>query len=158
MNFATRWAGKEYRSRTFAKAHPGSYPEAKRAADSYAPGTTHSIHYNPANPEEIYANAGYTPDFFLLPIALTGIGLLFLVVALWFGIFQGRVSVRDPNFVSALGWLFTLIGVGLLLGGLWFGYSVRKMLRTWPVVDARVSSSWQLSAMFNKEEARIVDR
>ncbi len=141
VEFRYAIGGKEYRSRLSRKLTPAAIRKRSGWRVAYAPGTEHTIHYNPANPEEIYADAGYTLDFFLLPIALTGIGLLFLLVALWFGIFQGRVSVRDPNFASALGWLFTLIGVGLLLGGLWLGHSVRKMLRTWPAIDAQVRTS-----------------
>jgi hypothetical protein len=54
-----------------------SYGEMKRMADTYAPGTRHTIRYNPANPNDIRFNAGYNFGFFFLPLLLGGMGVVF---------------------------------------------------------------------------------
>ncbi len=52
---------------------------AQMIADTYAPGTRHTIRYNPANPNDIRFNAGYTPEFFVVPLVL-GIPGVFLTL------------------------------------------------------------------------------
>ena len=54
-----------------------SYSEMKRMADTYTPGTRHTIRYNPADPNDIRFNAGYNFGFFFLPVLLGGMGVVF---------------------------------------------------------------------------------
>ena len=54
-----------------------SYSEMKRMADTYTPGTRHTIRYNPANPNDIRFNAGYNFGFFMLPVVFGGMGVVF---------------------------------------------------------------------------------
>ncbi len=54
-----------------------SYTSMKHMADVYAPGTRHPIRYNPADPNDIRFNAGYTFGFFFLPVLLGGMGIGF---------------------------------------------------------------------------------
>jgi hypothetical protein len=54
-----------------------SYPEMERMADTYAPGTRHTIRYNPADPKDIRFNAGYSFAFFRLSVILGGVGVVF---------------------------------------------------------------------------------
>lgn len=53
------------------------YTAMKRIADSFGPGTRHMIRCNPADSNDIRMNAGYNFGFFLLPILMGGMGLLF---------------------------------------------------------------------------------
>ena len=134
--------GKEYVSKTLATTNSTSYPVAKRASDSYSPGSEHVIHYNPANPGEIYSNAGYTLDFFSLPLALLGVGAVFIAVSLWFGIPRKAAKQFDQKFVQKLfGWVFALLGVGLLLIAVWTAYATSRREKTWRAVDAQVTAS-----------------
>jgi hypothetical protein len=50
--------------------------EMKRMADTYAPGTRHTIRYNPAMPNDIRFNAGYNFGFFLDAVILGGMGVI----------------------------------------------------------------------------------
>jgi Protein of unknown function (DUF3592) len=55
---------------------------AQMTANNYAPGTRHAIRYNPANPNDIRFNAGYSVEFFLTPILFAVFGLSLV----WFGL------------------------------------------------------------------------
>jgi Protein of unknown function (DUF3592) len=46
-------------------------------ADRYSVGSRHSIRYNPARPEDIYVEAGYTLSFFKVTAFCLGLGGLF---------------------------------------------------------------------------------
>lgn len=59
-----------------------SYPEMKRMADTYAPGTRHTIRYNPADPNDVRFNAGYNFGFFFLPVVFGGMGVVFTGVGI----------------------------------------------------------------------------
>jgi hypothetical protein len=134
--------GKEYEAKTFATTNSTGYPEAKRLSDSYSPGSEHLIHYNPADMGEIYSNAGYTLDFFRLPIILLTIGAFFIGVFLWFAIPRTRAIRLDEILVwTLLGWGFALLGVVLVLAAGWSGYTTARILKTWPTVDAQVTNS-----------------
>ena len=135
--------GTEFVSKTVAKSDTVSYPEARRIANSYSAGTQHVIRYNPDDPADVRANAGYTLDFFLWPIALVGLGLAFIFIPLGTLVATRRpAKARDPaQGMMLMGGLFAVVGVGLILIGGWIGYSTRTMLKTWPAVDAQVISS-----------------
>ena len=69
--------GKEYRTPAKSGYSTSSYEDMKIEADTFAPGTRHPIRLNPANPRDIYYNAGYTAGFFLLSIISGGLGIVF---------------------------------------------------------------------------------
>lgn len=70
-------SGKEYRTPSSSPYSSSSYTEMKKTADTYAAGTTHSIRYNPADPNDIRFDVGYNFGFFFLPILLGAMGLVF---------------------------------------------------------------------------------
>jgi energy-converting hydrogenase Eha subunit E len=135
--------GTEFVAKTVAKSDAVSYPEARRIANSYSAGTQHVIHYNPADPADVRANAGYTLDFFLWPIALVGFGLALIFIPLGaLAATRRPAKLRDPaQGMMLIGGLFAVVGVCLIFIGGWIGYSTRTMLKTWPAVDAQVISS-----------------
>jgi hypothetical protein len=63
VEFRYRVGGMEYVSKTITNSDAVDYPEAKRIANSYAPGSWHVVRYDPTDPADIRANAGYTLDF-----------------------------------------------------------------------------------------------
>jgi len=53
-------------------------------------GSVHQIRYNPENPADIRIQVGYNIHFFVIPIFITGVGLIFAVVAaVFFGLSRG---------------------------------------------------------------------
>jgi len=87
IDFRYTVGGKEYTSPTGADYSTSSYASMKQKVDSYPPGTHHLIRYNPANPNDISYDAGYTFGFFAAPLIMGFVGLGFTVVgaALFFG-------------------------------------------------------------------------
>ena len=84
--------GKEYLTTSDAGYSTSSYPEMKRLADKFAPGTRHAIKYNPADPNDIRFNAEYSFGFFLLPVIFGGLGLVFSLVGIVLLVVASRVS------------------------------------------------------------------
>jgi len=72
--------GKVYNTPATSSYQTSNYTAVKRQLDAFAPGTTHSILYNPADPDDIRFDAGLTLGFFLLPFILGVIGLPFSVI------------------------------------------------------------------------------
>jgi hypothetical protein len=99
IDFRYEVGGKVYTSPAGSDYSTSDYAEMKQKVDTYAPGTHHPIRYNPANPNDIRYDAGYTFGFFLGPLILLGVGLgftgagasLFLL-----GWVLGRVKIRCP--------------------------------------------------------------
>lgn len=118
------------------------YPQAKRRADQYSPGSRHAIRYDPRRPSEIVADAGYTPAFFRDPLLVGGIGILVVLLTCRFG-FRTRQPAkrRDPRqrwrvagvFFAALGIVVLAIAGRKAL----LEYSVVK---NWPATEAQVVS------------------
>ena len=77
IEFRYALKGKDYVTPSDPGYSTSSYPEMRRIADTFAPGTTHLIRYNPANPNDIRFNAGYTFGFFFLPVLFGGLGIVF---------------------------------------------------------------------------------
>lgn len=69
--------GKDYVTPSTTGYSSSSYPEMKRKADSYPPGSRHVIRYNPQDPNDIRFNAGFNFGFFLLPLLMGGMGVVF---------------------------------------------------------------------------------
>ena len=65
-----------------------SYNSMRRAAERFSPGSRHPIRYNPQNPADIRFNAGYTLEFFGVPVFLGVFGLIFLLVS--FAVFRAK--------------------------------------------------------------------
>jgi Protein of unknown function (DUF3592) len=134
--------GREFVSKTVPTSNAGSYPAARQLANSYSRGSQHVIRYDPANPADIRANAGYTLDFFLGPIAAMGLGLAFIFIPLWaFRAEQTSSKWRNPSRgMRLIGGVFAAVGLGLISVGSWTGYSIRTA-KPLPAVNAQVSSS-----------------
>ncbi len=50
-------------------------------------GSVHQIRYNPENPSDIRIQVGYNIHFFVIPVFITGVALIFVVLAaLFFGV------------------------------------------------------------------------
>jgi len=69
--------GKEYQTPASSGYKTSSYKEMKHTVDIFAPGTQHALLYDPADPSEIRWDAGYNFSFFLVPICLGGMGIIF---------------------------------------------------------------------------------
>jgi hypothetical protein len=90
--------GKEYLTPSDPGYSTSSYPEMKRLANRFAPGTRHPIKYNPADPNDIRFNAGFSFGFFLLPIILGGMGLVFSLLGIVFLVVsRSGVSLQCPS-------------------------------------------------------------
>jgi hypothetical protein len=77
--------GEEYVTPSTTGYSSSSYPEMKRKADAFPPGSHHVLRYNPSDPNDVRFNAGYNLGFFFLPLIMvtmgvvfTGIGVLFI--------------------------------------------------------------------------------
>jgi len=100
IDFRYTVGGKQYTAPTGTDYSTSDYAEMKGKVDTYAPGTHHPIRYNPANPNDIRYDAGYTFGFFLAPLIFAGAGLMFAVTGA--GLFLvgwaiGRAKVRCPS-------------------------------------------------------------
>ena len=76
--------GKEYLTPGSSSYQSSSYREMKRKAEKYPPGSRHSIHYNPADPEDIRFDVGYNFGFFFVPVLLGGMGVVFTAFGVGF--------------------------------------------------------------------------
>lgn len=68
---------REFKTPATSSYKTSSYTEMKRQADIFAPGTTHALLYDPADPNDIRYDAGYNFSFFLAPVILGGMGVIF---------------------------------------------------------------------------------
>jgi hypothetical protein len=85
--------GKEYTTPSASPYSTSSYAEMKRKVDAYAPGTTYSIRYNPADANDIRFDVGFNFGFFFLPALLGGIGVVFFLVG--GGLLMGSRKARN---------------------------------------------------------------
>ncbi|MDR3674973.1 MAG: DUF3592 domain-containing protein [Acidobacteriota bacterium] len=76
IDFGYTVGGKQYTTPSGSGYFTSDYAEMKQKVDTYAPGTRHPIRYNPANPNDIRFDAGYTFGFFLGPLILAVVGLM----------------------------------------------------------------------------------
>ena len=79
--------GEEYKSFVSAPYVSRSYKVQQEFGEKYAPGSRHSIRYNPENPNDIRFEVGYKIRFFFVPVLLgfigivfSGLGLIFMLV------------------------------------------------------------------------------
>jgi hypothetical protein len=135
--------GVEFVTKTVPATGTSSYPQAKRVADHFSPGTQHAIRYNPSHPAEINANAGYTLDFFLHPIVLAGAGVLILFLTQRFVVrIRAPAKKRDRDRAwGMIGGFITAVGILVLLSLGWIAYSDYRIVKTWPTVNAQVTSN-----------------
>ena len=100
IDFRYSVGGKQYTSPAGRDYSSSSYAEMKQKVDTYAPGTHHPIRYNPANPNDIRYDAGFSFEFFLAPfiLAITGIMFTFGGVAMFVvARVVGRANVGCPS-------------------------------------------------------------
>jgi hypothetical protein len=135
--------GEEFVAKTVPATGTSSYPQAKRVVDHFSEGTQHAIRYNPSHPAEINANAGYTLDFFLQPIVLAGAGVLILFLTKRFVVrIRAPAKERDRDRAwGMIGGFITAVGIVVLLSLGWIAYSDYRIVKTWPTVNAQVTSN-----------------
>jgi hypothetical protein len=95
MEFRYAVNGKDFLTPASSSYKTSSYVEMKRQADIFAPGTHHTVLYNPVEPSDIRYDAGYNFSFFLAPTILGGMGIIFTGVGalVWF-LFRSAGIVR----------------------------------------------------------------
>jgi len=92
--------GNQYTTPAASNFSTSNYAEMKQKVDTYAPGTHHPIRYNPANPNDISYDAGFTFGFFLGPLifGIVGLGFTTLGAAVFYGGWAiGRAKARCPS-------------------------------------------------------------
>jgi hypothetical protein len=128
--------------------YSNDWSKAAHAVDSARARGTAALLIDPAHPTHITLDPGYTFDFFLWPVVLAGIGLVFLLLGLSTGMSARRArssqqtSSRDrttpvmarPAFLAVIGVLFAGTGVSLLV------HAVHQRVH-WDTVEARVDSA-----------------
>jgi len=82
LTFHFNLHGQEYTASRDRGYTSSSYSSMEKMAARFAPGTRHAIRYNPQRPVDIRFNAGYTLEFFAIPLFLLVFGLIFLLVGL----------------------------------------------------------------------------
>jgi len=58
-----------------------NYQRKQKQAAQYPPGSRHRIRYSPADPTDIRIHVGYNLEFFMVPVFITGLGLIFAAPA-----------------------------------------------------------------------------
>jgi hypothetical protein len=91
--------GREYLTPASSSYKSSSYVEMKRKADLFAPGTQHTLLYDPVEPSDIRYDAGYNFSFFLVPTILGGMGIVFTGVGalVWFLFRSAGVALLCPS-------------------------------------------------------------
>ena len=98
MDFQYTVNGKEYLTPASLDYSTDDYAAIQRIVGDYAPGTQHSLRYNPSDPNDIRFDVGYTFGFFSVPIVLGGMGLIFsgIAMGLWYVSFS-KSKLRCPS-------------------------------------------------------------
>ena len=132
---------------------PGYETASREAMETklkdFAPGSQHPIRYNPASPDTLIFNAGYTSDFFTLPLVLSLTGLILIGIGAA-PVMLGRVrqpAKADENaaddtdgVVKMVGGTFAAIGALILAVALAMNLNLMSR-QTWPKTEATVARS-----------------
>jgi len=97
VRFAYIAAGRPYVGVIHSNHLSTNRARKEKQAQQFPIGSRQPIRYNPADPRDIRAQAGYNVHFFAVPIFVSGIGLIFLV----FGLLIWLVSSRGQRAASA---------------------------------------------------------
>lgn len=135
--------GTEYVAKTVLATSTSAYPHAKGLADQCSPGTRQTIRYDPRHPEEIFANAGYTLNFFRRPILVLEMGVIIAFLT-WRLVF--RTPTRAKKLSAAHTWMIAAgilaaLGILFLAAGIWQVYTDYQVMKTWPAADAQVTGN-----------------
>jgi hypothetical protein len=132
---------------TYTSSVTSSSPGVMRQeADRFPEGSTRDVRVDPADPTDIRPDAQASLLYFLAPLVLGSLGLVFAAigaVALLMGTRPPREwSVgRMRSTVRRVGFVFTTLGVLGILGAAAMGWSQVGELRRWPSVEAQVVAS-----------------
>lgn len=87
LAFTYEAEGREYVGE-YEFPHYSTHADRKqRQLAPFPAGSVHQIRYNPENPADIRIQVGYNIHFFVIPVFITGVGLIFAVVAaVFFGV------------------------------------------------------------------------
>lgn len=72
--------GKEYKASADRGYTSSSLSSMRGMADRFSPGSHHPIRYNPVQPTDIHFNAGYSLEFFGVPVFVSVFGFVFLLI------------------------------------------------------------------------------
>lgn len=93
VTFRFAWNGSEATATGDRGYRSSSYNSMRRVVEKFAPGTRHPLWVNPQNPADVRFNAGYSLEFFGVPLFVAGFGLVFFVVAI--------AAIRKKDFPYA---------------------------------------------------------
>ena len=99
IDFRYAVAGKQYTAPAGSDYSSSNYAAMKQRVEANAPGTHHSIRYDPANPYAIRYDADYTFSFFGGPLTLLLSGLMSASIGVAFfllGSMVGKARVQCP--------------------------------------------------------------
>ena len=77
IEFRFRYEGREYTAHADRGYTTSSRSSMRRVVEKFAPGTQHPIHVNPQDPPDVRFNAGYSLEFFGIPLFVGLFGLVF---------------------------------------------------------------------------------
>ena len=95
--FGYKVNGKEYQSFGGSHVSTSNYEATKRNLAAYDAGSRHRVWYNPADPNEIHFDVGYSFGFFFLPILLGSMGIVFTAFGAVFLIKMLSGTARSGN-------------------------------------------------------------
>ncbi len=114
----------------------------------FAPGSEHLVRFNPRDPDILIFNAGYTSDFFTLPLVLSLTGLVLAAVGIAPALLgrtarpvkSSAATDNSDGVAQMVGGTFAVIGALILAVA--FALNVNLLSRqSWPKTEAAVSQS-----------------
>lgn len=114
----------------------------------FKPGSRHSIRFNPRDPNIVIFNAGYTSDFFTMPLVLSLTGLVLAAIGVAPALLgrtarpakPGAPANSSDGVAQMVGGTFAVIGTLILAVA--FALNVNLLSRqSWPQTEATVSQS-----------------
>ncbi|MEZ0374304.1 MAG: DUF3592 domain-containing protein [Candidatus Sericytochromatia bacterium] len=162
ISFAYQAEGQPYTVSVASAYQTSVYTWMQELVAAFPAGSVRPLRYNPANPQQVVYDAGYTWSFFLTPLIFGLVGLIF--AGIWIGPWlwaRFRLKNRTgsapsilrlldlsfllPGGFAGLGLIFLLLGAGL-------GYR-EFQARHWPTVQARILSGSTISYAFKSSSS-----
>ncbi len=141
------WHGIEHTLVTTPSILRGDYRSRWRALQSTRRSGVISALVNPQNPDDLKFDAGWNGRFFLVPLILGGISLVFLAFSALFYWFGRRLGMDQSAAASfplppTLGiWIGASLGVVFLCVGSYAFYSRSHQQSAWRKLEAKVDSA-----------------
>ncbi|MEZ0373492.1 MAG: DUF3592 domain-containing protein, partial [Candidatus Sericytochromatia bacterium] len=165
ISFAYQAGGQPYTVSVASAYQTSVYTWMQELVEAFPAGSVRPIRYNPANPQQVVYDAGYTWGFFLTPLIFGLLGLVFACIGfgpwLWarFGLQTRAGPAEGMGFTTAVKWMslltrggFASLGLVFLLLGAGLGYG-EYQVRHWPTVEARILSSRTINYAFRSSSS-----